>query len=144
MKRKYACFLAGLLVLSLAGCKNLVETAQEKKYTPPEGVTLMPENQIRDTIVGNTYAGDSVRHAGSTYMEYIHPDGRISGLWNGTERYTGSWALSGSVWCYRYQSTRGCTTLAKSGDTIRWYRLDGSYRGGESIVTAGDTHNLAR
>ena len=143
-KAKLVYPLAAALFVSLAGCKNLLETAQEKKFTQPEGVTLMTEAEIRETVVGNTYEGDSVRYPGNTYIEYIHPDGKISGLWNGSDRYKGQWAVSGKVWCYRYKSTSGCSTLARDGDTIRWYALDGSYRGGKSVVTAGDPRELAR
>ncbi len=136
--------LTAVLFVSLAGCKNLLETAQGQKFTQPEGVTLMTEAEIRETIVGNTYEGDSVRYPGSTYIEYIHPDGKISGLWNGQDRYKGKWAVSGRVWCYRYETTRGCNTLAREGSTIRWYALDGSYKGGKSVVMAGDPRNLAQ
>ena len=127
----------------MAGCKNLLETAQGKNFTQPEGVTLLTENEIRNTLVENTYEGDSVTYPGNTYIEFIHPDGKISGLWNGKERYKGEWAISGKVWCYKYKSTRGCSTIAKSGNTILWYGLDGTYQGGKSIVMAGDSRNLS-
>lgn len=134
--------LIAAVLLSLAGCKTLLETAQTQEYTPPEGVTLMTEAELRNTLVGNTYAGDSVRYPGSTYIEYIRPDGKISGLWNGSDRYRGEWVISGKVWCYKYKSSSGCNTMAKSGDTIYWYELDGTTRGGKSVVTAGDPHKL--
>ena len=143
-KRKFIYLLPGILLLTLAGCKNLLETAQDKQFTQPEGVTLMSESEIRDTLVGNTYEGESIRKPGNTYREFIHPDGKISGLWNGEHRYEGKWAVSGKVWCYRYETVRGCSTLARDGDTILWYGLDGSYKGGKSIVTAGDPGNLAQ
>ena len=144
IKTKSTYLLSAVLVVSLAGCKNLLETAQEKKFTQPEGVTLLTEAEIRETVVGNTYQGDSVRYPGSTYVEFIHPDGKISGLWNGQDRYKGEWAISGNVWCYKYKNSRGCNTLAREGDTILWYSLDGSYKGGKSVVMAGDPKNLAR
>jgi hypothetical protein len=132
------------LLLSLAGCKSLTETAESEKYSVPEGVTLMTESEIRDTLVGNTYKGESIRSPGSTYVEFIHADGGISGLWDGSQRYKGSWAISGPVWCYKYKSTSGCNTLARSGDDILWYDLDGSYRGGKSTVVTGDPENLSQ
>lgn len=144
IKRNSGYLAAGFLLVSLAGCKNLLETAQEKKYIEPAGVTLMTETEIRNTVVGNTYKGESVRYPGSTYIEYIHPDGRISGLWNGTDRYKGKWAVAGPVWCYRYETQRGCNTLVKSGDRILWYHLDGSHGGGEALVMAGDPENLSQ
>ena len=134
--------LIAAMLFSLAGCKTLLETAQSQQYTQPEGVTLMSEAEMRSTLVGNTYAGDSVNHPGSTYIEFIHPDGKISGLWNGSERYKGEWAISGKVWCFKYKSMSGCNTLAKSGDTIFWYGLDGTTKGGKSVVSAGDPKNL--
>ena len=144
IKHKSVYLLTGALVLSLAGCKNLLETAQEKQFTKPEGVTLMSEAEIRDTLVGNTFQGESARRPGKTYVEYIHPDGKISGLWNETDRYQGEWAVAGSVWCYRYKNNRGCNTLAKDGDSILWYKLDGSTNGGKSMVVSGDPRELAQ
>jgi hypothetical protein len=104
----------------------------------------MTESEIRNTVVGNTYKGDSVRYPGSTYIEFIHPDGRISGLWDGRDRYKGEWVVAGRVWCYKYKSTSGCNTFAKSGDNILWYDLDGEYHGGKSNVVQGDPENLSQ
>jgi hypothetical protein len=63
-----------------------------EKYTTPEGVTLMTEAELKSTLVGNTYAGDSTRYPGSTFIEYTQPDGKISGLWNAKDRYKGAWS----------------------------------------------------
>ena len=104
----------------------------------------MTEQDLRDTLVGNTYKGDSVRYPGSTYIEYVHPDGKISGLWNGQERYKGEWVISDKLWCYKYKSSNGCNTLSKSGDTIFWYGLDGTSKGGKSLVVSGDPNNLTQ
>lgn len=144
INKKCIYVFAAAVFVSLAGCKNLLETAEGKKFTQPEGVTLMTEKEIRSTLVGNTYQGESVRYPGSSYIEFVHPDGKISGLWDGKDRYKGEWAVSGRVWCYKYKTTRGCNTLAKSGDSILWYGLDGSYKGGKSVVMAGDPNNLAQ
>lgn len=135
--------ITGTLLLGLNGCKTLDEKAVEAKFTNPEGVTLMTEAELRETLVGNTYAGDSVKSNGS-YIEFIQPDGKISGLWNGTDRYKGEWAISGKVWCYKYKSSNGCNILSKSGDTIYWYELDGSSLGGKATVTKGDSKGLAK
>lgn len=144
INRKYTYLAVGALFVSLAGCKNLIETAESKKFTQPEGVTLMSENDIRNTLVGNTYAGDSTRYPGSKYVEFIRPDGKINGLWNEKDRYKGEWAVSGSVWCFKYKNSSGCNTLAKSGNEIRWYALDGSYSGGKSVVMSGDPKSLSQ
>ena len=144
IKRKTIYLLASVCLISLAGCKNLMEVAQSKEYVEPEGVTLMSEAEMRDFLVGNTYQGDSVRHPGSTYIEFIHPDGKINGLWNGEDRYKGNWAISGKVWCYKYKTINGCNTFSRSGDTVFWYRLDGTTKGGKSTVLAGDPNNLAQ
>ena len=120
------------------------ETAESKEVIQPEGVTLMTEAELRETLVGNTYEGDSVKYPGSTYIEFIQADGTIRGLWNGEDRYKGKWVISGPVWCYKYKNSNGCNTLAKAGDTIFWYSLDGTTRGGKSIVVAGDSKNLAQ
>lgn len=142
--RKFNWILLGIFVVAMVGCKTLQETAMSKKVTKPEGVTLMSEQEMRDMLVGNTYAGDSVRYPGSTYVEFIHPDGKISGLWNGTDRYKGEWAMSGNVMCAKYKNSNNCSTMSKSGDTIYWYALDGTTQGAYSKVTPGDSQNLGQ
>jgi len=142
-KRKFNWVLLGIFIVALVGCKTLQETTMSKKVTKPEGVTIMSEQELRDTLVGNTYAGDSVRYDG-TYVEYIRPDGKINGLWKGTDRYKAEWAISGNVWCAKYKSGTQCSTLAKSGDTIYWYALDGTTKGGKSKVTSGDSQKLGQ
>jgi len=146
MKRKQQIIwmVAGTLMVALAGCQTLQETAESKQVTQPEGVELMTETELRKTLVGNTYEGKSVKYPGSTYIEFIQPDGTIRGLWNGKDRYKGQWVISGRVWCYKYKSSNGCNTLAKTGDTVFWYALDGTTRGSKSIVMAGDPKKLAQ
>jgi hypothetical protein len=128
-------------MVTMVGCKSLQETAESREVTQPEAVTLMTETELRETLVGNTFEGDSVKHPGSTYIEFIQPDGTIRGLWDGKDRYKGEWVISGQVWCYKYKSSNGCSTMAKTGNTISWYALDDTTRGGKSIVMAGDPKN---
>lgn len=135
---------AATLIVVLTGCKTLQETAESKEVIRPEGVTLMTEMELRETLVGNTYEGDSGNYPGSTYIEFIQPDGTIRGLWNGKDRYKGEWVISGPVWCYKYKKSNGCSTMSKTGNTIFWYALDGTTRGGKSIVMAGDPKSLAQ
>ena len=78
-KRIY--FVTAALLVALTGCKSLPETAEGKMFTSLEGVTLMTENEIKSTLVGNT---------------------------------------------------------------IHWYSLEGTYKGGKSIVMAGDPKHLSR
>ena len=133
-----------VFLFALAGCKTLQETAESKEVTQPEGVKLMTETELRKTLIGNTYEGDSVKYPGSTYIEFIQPDGTIQGLWNGKDRYKGKWVISGQVWCYKYKKSSGCNTMAKTGNTIFWYALDGTTKGGKAIVTEGDPKSLAQ
>ena len=145
--RKFNWVLLGIFVVTLVGCKTLQETAMSKKVTKPEGVTLMSEQEMRDMLVGNTYMGDSVRNPGSTYIEFIHADGNISGMWDGRsrKRYKAKWAMSGNVMCTKYEKSSYCNTLAKSGDTIYWYNLDGTTQEGRyAKVTSGDSQNLGQ
>jgi hypothetical protein len=104
----------------------------------------MTEAELRKTLVGNTYEGESVNYPGSTYVEFIQPDGTIRRLWNGKDRYKGEWVIAGPVWCYKYKKSNGCSTITKTGDTIFWYALDGTTRGGKAIVMAGDSKSLAQ
>lgn len=144
MKRKYTYLFAVAFLINLTGCKSLLEVAESREYIQPDGVILMTEAEIREFLVGNTYKGDSVSYPGNTYIEFISPDGKISGLWNEEERYKGTWAIFGKVWCYKYKTTNGCNTLSRSGDTLTWYGLDGTHKGGKSIVVSGDPRNLAQ
>jgi hypothetical protein len=104
----------------------------------------MAEAELRKTLVGNTFEGESVNHPGSTYIEFIQLDGTIRGLWNGRDRYKGEWVIAGPVWCYKYKKSNGCSTITKTDNTIFWYALDGTTRGGKAIVMAGDSKNLAQ
>lgn len=142
--RKFNWVLLGIFAVTLVGCQTLQETTMSKKVTKFEGVTLMSEQELRDTLVGNTYAGDSVRSPGNTYVEFIRPDGKINGLWNGKDRYKGKWDISGNVWCAKYPTSTQCSTMAKSGDTIYWYALDGTAKGAKAKVTSGDSQNLGQ
>jgi len=102
----------------------------------------MTEAELRETLIGNTYTGESIRNLGNTYLEFIQPDGKISGLWNGSDRYKGEWAIHGKIWCYKYKKSSGCYTMSKSGDTIYWYSLDGTTNGGKSTLMTGNPKSL--
>lgn len=141
-KRKMTMYAGAMVLATMVGCKSLEEVAQGKKHTAPEGVTLMTESELRETLVGNTYSGDSTRSPGNTYVEFIRPDGTTSGLWSGTDRYKGKWAISGKVWCSQYKQSSSCNTLSKDGDTIYWYQLDGTTKGGMSKVRPGNPDEL--
>ncbi len=106
-----------------------------------ERVILMSEAELKKTLVGNTLAGNS---EGNTYIEYNQPDGLISGLWNEKERYKGEWTIEGKVWCYKYEESSGCNTIAKSGNKIYWYTVDGTYEGSTSSLMTGDPRKLAQ
>ena len=56
-RQKIIGFILATSIVALTGCKTLQETAQSKKFTQPEGVTLLTESELRDTLVGNTYTG---------------------------------------------------------------------------------------
>ena len=143
--QKFGWIIFGTFLATLVGCKTLQETAEGKKFTQPEGVVLMTEAELRNTLVGNTYEGvHQVRWPGSTYIEYLHPDGKILGLWNGYNRYWGKWAISDKVFCSKYKSSSGCYTLTKSGNTIYWHDLNGKkIKNAQSNVMVGDPKNLS-
>ena len=126
----------------LSACQSLQDVAESQQFTEPAGVTLMTESQLRETLVGNTHGGDSVKNVGNFYLEFVDPDGTIRGLRNGKYRYEGSWAIHGKVWCYKYASNSGCNTLSGSSNTIFWHNLDGSTDRGRSRVYPGNPRNL--
>jgi hypothetical protein len=105
----------------------------------------MTESELNSALAGNIYSGDSTRSPGNTYIEYIQADGKISDLWNTTDRYKGEWVISGNVFCARYKKSTRCNTLSKSGDTIFWHQTDGStMEGSKATVMKGDPKKLAR
>ena len=86
-------------MVALAGCKTLQETAESKEVTQPEGVALMTEAELRKTLVGNTYEGESVNYPGSTMSSLFNPMVRFgdSGMEKIATRERGSFLVLSGV-----------------------------------------------
>lgn len=108
--------LAVLLCLSSAAA-----LAAEREL--PDDVTVMTEAELRSAIIGNTVTGFV---GGTPWSEYYLPNGVIQGV-EGGERYVGRWTISGPWLCFDYDGTEddGCSTLARSGNNVRFYDEDG-------------------
>lgn len=127
--------------MALSGCRVLQTSATSTNYIQPEDTSLLTGETIREIIVGNTVEGESSKYPGNFYVEYYLEDGTISGLWN-EEPYSGKWANSGSVWCYKYTDLKGCNTIALNGDEITWIKLDGVATENKAMLFRGNPKNL--
>jgi hypothetical protein len=79
----------------------------------------LSEDQIRETLIGNTFSGVE---DGESYSEYLNPDGTISGR-SPSGSYSGRWSISGNRICFFYpeRSTKwDCTEVTLDGDRITW------------------------
>ena len=82
-----------------------------------------PNNdQIRQVFAGNTISG---REGGKAYIEFFHPNGRISG--EGSDgKYSGNWQVSHGRVCLSYEKGNGgrtpwdCSNISVNGSRIVW------------------------
>jgi|SRR5271166_2724871 len=88
-------------------------------------------DQVRQALVGNTISGEE---KGKRYVEYFHPDGRISGFYpderEGDEEaegpYTGHWRIGKAQLCVRYAEDDGregawdCSPVEVKGWKVIW------------------------
>ena len=130
-----------IVVLLSIGCKTLDEVAQSKEFKQPANVTLMSESDIREKLVGNTVIGESNTEPGSRYVEHFLSDGKIKGLWN-DEPYSGTWAVSGSVWCSKYANSQYCSTMSLDGNQVTWIRLSGEVLPNKATILPGNAKGL--
>jgi len=82
-----------------------------------------PNNdQIRHVFAGNTISGTE---GGKAYVEFFHPNGRISG--EGRDgKYSGNWLVSHGRVCLSYEKGNGgrtpwdCSNISVNGSRIVW------------------------
>ncbi len=91
--------------------------------------TTMSKDEIGQQIIGNTLIGS---YDGAPYAEYYAADGAIRGSVE-SGRYEGQWWLRDDhTMCFKYGEAvdgywqGGCVLLSLEGDTVNFYRLDGS------------------
>jgi hypothetical protein len=83
---------------------------------------LSNDDEIRQMLVGNTISGEE---EGETYVEFLHPDGRITGE-DRQGRYAGHWQLSGGRMCLSYDQEDGepsnwdCSQVGFEGSRVLW------------------------
>ena len=106
-------------------------------YETPEAETLLTESEIRDLVVGNTFASES---DGTAWSNYYQPDGTIQEIWGG-KRFCGYWAVSGPVMCFGWGSQSYCRTLSLDGSTLKHFKVDGRPRG-EGELLQGNPENM--
>lgn len=114
---------SAVMLAFLAGCASPMQ--DPSKYTAPEGLTILSEEELMGKIVGNSMKGVSTE--GKHWAEFYASDGAIRGDEDGY-KYSGSWKITGPVMCFDYEGTQfdGCNTIALDGDQVRFFTLDGS------------------
>ncbi len=82
-----------------------------------------PNNdKIRQVFAGNTISG---REGGKAYVEFFHPNGRISGEAS-DGKYSGNWQVSHGRVCLSYEKGNGgrtawdCSNISVNGSRIVW------------------------
>ena len=83
----------------------------------------LPNNdKIRQVFAGNTISG---REGGKAYVEFFHPNGRISGEAS-DGKYSGNWQVSRGRVCLSYEKGNGgrtawdCSNISVNGSRIVW------------------------
>ena len=117
------------------------------QFTTPTDVTILSEQELLSTIIGNTLDGRENR-----WLEYYEPptelarSGKVIGVWSGLKVYTALWTIDGSLMCWRYPGHAdldGCWTLSLDGDKVTWYDEHGKRDYGKpgsrySLLLMGD------
>jgi len=140
-KSRMACAAVLLAAIALGACahatpEQLQDAAAAKHLAGPE---------LKSTLAGNSLSGISKK--GPTYAETYIANGSIRGLWDGKEKYTGTWHVDGDKWCVDYDGSSdsdGCDSLALNGAHIYWLKDDGSAWNPErpGTLTQGNPDNL--
>ena len=79
-------------------------------------------DKIRQVFAGNTISG---REGGKAYVEFFHPNGRISGEAS-DGKYSGNWQVSHGRVCLSYEKGNGgrtpwdCSNISVNGSRIVW------------------------
>ncbi len=94
--------------------------------------TMLSENQIKNTVAGNTLS------EGSKWAEYYWPNGAIA-----RKSYRGEWSAKGSTVCFDYAGTKydGCYQMAVAGDKVSLYSKVGDLKRVLEL-TKGNPKNL--
>jgi hypothetical protein len=109
--------------------------------TPPEGVTVLSEDELAAVFVENTLFGLDY---GKKYWEYYKPNGSIKGLWD-RDKYRGKWSIASGMFCLDYQGTGydGCWYVQLlEGNKLQWYKPDGTDDGEDGEMLEGNPKNL--
>lgn len=90
-------------------------------FPTPEFARSLSGDQIRTTLVGNTFSGFE---DGESYSEHLNPDGAISGQ-APSGAYAGRWRISGDQLCFSYAEGQrdpkwDCTEVKLKGSQIIW------------------------
>ena len=94
--------------------------------------TILSEDQIKNTIAGNTLSD------GSKWAEHYWANGVIA-----RKSYRGEWSVKDSTVCFDYAGTKydGCYQMAVEGDQVRLYSNEGELQRDLSLIK-GNPKNL--
>ncbi len=138
------CLLAALIVST-----TLAEAAED--YVVPAGVSVLPEDQLLNQIIGSTLNAGNGR-----WLNYYLPPsgdqkkGRFKGRSAMTGPTKGDWTVNGSLMCRHFDSPtmvafNVCFTTNLDGDTVTWYLATGTpwySSAGRIKLIAGNPENF--
>jgi hypothetical protein len=117
------------------------------KDVASNGPRVLTGEDIKKEIVGNSIIGIE---KGETYVEYLSPDGKISGLAE-SGFYRGAWRVDGDKICVLYDpdeagdpnaNTWDCEPMARKGENIYWSDSVAADEPSEATLLAGNPKKL--
>jgi hypothetical protein len=112
-----------------------------------DGRRALTGEDIKKEIVGNSITGIE---EGETYVEYLGPDGTISGLAE-SGFYRGSWRVDGDKICLLYDQDEGadanantwdCEPVTRKGQNIYWSDSVAADEPSEATLLTGNPKKL--
>jgi len=101
----------------------VVVAAQAGDFTPPAGVRVLTEDEIKETFIGNSAKGAG--GLSGTWREYYTPDGKISGVTSDGRPYRNpnSWNIKESTMCFDYAINEydTCSIIGVDADGLIYY-----------------------
>ena len=107
--KKMLSFLGVVVILLVVTVSFKTAFAQDYTYTAPEGVAILTEDELRETLSGNTVYY-------SKAAEYYYPDGGIKAKnLKAGFNYSGRWSIKGPVICFDYEEDKydNCQTVSR-------------------------------
>jgi hypothetical protein len=144
------CLAAASATMALSAEHHRVKPKISEDSAPKDvasnGPRVLTGEDIKKEIVGNSLIGIE---KGETYVEYLSPDGTISGLAE-SGFYRGAWRVDGDKICVLYDAdepgdsakTWDCEPIARKGENIYWSDSVAADEPSEATLLAGNPKKL--